>query len=370
MTKRQAVLLVWLVTFCARCGSPDLPMKVDRVIGYGSFFRGEPNPDDVDLLAMVGRLHHGFERFRDLVEKDQKQGRRDAAPDERMRRLARQHPDPEVRRLADVYATWLEGLSDRWLYEQSTVIGNLLKISPFVYERRILHRGLPRIRAKVTNYEGEIGSVKVEHEIWTPDQADVKAVVERIWGADHRGELIREAEWFEEQSRPHLLQIAILDRVAARLRASRIRVDAASADAHDRQAVERFRAWLEHQDLGFPAELCVRATQEILDDDADDAMPEPPGYGPPDFASLETTDLARVVEEKRQSLWELRRRVYVLRLVVICLAMSCFRDKRRCGGRRGWHIVGEASEAILRRDIPPDKAMEMLDAEVERLGLW
>jgi hypothetical protein len=37
---------------------------------------------------------------------------------------------------------------------------------------------------------------------------------------------------------------------------------------------------------------------------------------------------------------------------------------------RGWHIVGEASEAIPRREIPPDKAMEMLDEEVERLGLW
>lgn len=139
MTKRQAVLLERLVTFCGRCGSPDLPMKVDCVIGYGSFFRGKPNPDDVDLIAMVSRRHPGFERFCDLVDKDLRTRRGEATPRDRMRRLARAHPDPEVQRLADVYAAWLGDVSDHWLYEQTTILGGaalMMGLAVWVRRRR------------------------------------------------------------------------------------------------------------------------------------------------------------------------------------------------------------------------------------------
>src|SRR5262249_50680580 len=150
-------------------------------------------------------------------------------------------------------------ISDHWLYGQTTILDDLLKTCSFTYTDRIL----ARIRAKVSNFP-EPSGVEVSHEIWTPDRTDVRAAVERIWGSDHREDLLKEAEWFEEQARPHLVQIAVLDGIAGRLRASRIRV--AELDASDWQVIKLFHEWLNRQDLGFPVELCVRATKQIIGD--------------------------------------------------------------------------------------------------------
>jgi hypothetical protein len=118
----------------------------------------------------------------------------------------------------------LEGITDRWLYEQTTYLGSTPKLSPFSYMERKLLAVLPRIRATVTNLEEDRGIAKVVHEIWTPAQPDVRTAVKRIWAPDRREELLTEANWFARQMRPHLLQIAILDTIATRLCKSRIRV--------------------------------------------------------------------------------------------------------------------------------------------------
>src|SRR5260221_13044739 len=44
MTSRQSALLDRLVTFCDRCGSPDLPVRVGRVLSCARFFRGMDRP--------------------------------------------------------------------------------------------------------------------------------------------------------------------------------------------------------------------------------------------------------------------------------------------------------------------------------------
>ena len=111
-TKRQAVLLERLVTFCERCGSPDLPMRVDRVIGYGSFFRGKERPADVDLLVVVGARHPDFERFSAIVEKLEKEMPTDI-PADRIRKFACAHSDPAIRASADLFCSWLSLTSTR-----------------------------------------------------------------------------------------------------------------------------------------------------------------------------------------------------------------------------------------------------------------
>src|SRR5207253_10012124 len=113
MTKRQGVLLDRLVAFCQRCGSPDLPMKVVRVMGYGSFFRGKDRPADVDLRVVVGERHSDFERFVEIVDEKLERETPDDTPAERMRQFALAHPDPAIRRAADRFASWLTGTTDR-----------------------------------------------------------------------------------------------------------------------------------------------------------------------------------------------------------------------------------------------------------------
>src|SRR5437660_438244 len=116
MTRRQSVLLDRLVTFCERCGSPDLPWRIERVLGYGSFFRGKGRPGDVDLVARVGARHPLFNKFRDLVVEKVRTGRAPEPPAERMDRIAASHPDPAVNGARALFVSWLAGLTEHGLF--------------------------------------------------------------------------------------------------------------------------------------------------------------------------------------------------------------------------------------------------------------
>ena len=364
MTKRQAILLDRLVVFCERCGSPDLPLAVVRVLGYGSFFRGKERPGDIDLAVVTGGKHPLFDRFTEIVRNDLGDYRPDLALAGRMKALAASHPDPAVADAADLFAGWLEGMTDNMLYGQQTILGNLLKYSPAFFVDRMLHASLPGIRAKLTNHE-ESHVAQVVHEVWTPPTTDVRAVIGRIWERDQRDDLLTEALWFEEQTKPYLLQIAVLNRIADRLIQGRIR---AVADKPEKVWAV-YDAWLKKTDLGFSGELCVKATDSILGEYGSDVLPDPPGYASPDFESLDDERLANVVEEKRQSLIPLRERTVVLRLVTNHLAFWVFCEKKNTRLDKGRYVAKMVTEGIHAKQIKPRVVLEIVTAELRRLGL-
>jgi hypothetical protein len=362
ISKRQSVLLDRLVAFCERCGSLDLPLRITRIYGYGSFFRRKDRPADVDLTVLCGERHPLFERFVKLVEDDLDESCPALPPNERMRRLADCHPEPEIQDASPMFSSWLEGVSDHMLFGQQTILGQTNKLSAHFYTQRLLHLSLPGIRGKLTSFNAS-HSAKVVHEIWSPEQTDVRAAVGRIWARDQRDDLLTEARWFEEQARPYLLQIAVLQRITDRLLRSRIKVVEGEVWGH-------FDAWLKRADLGFPADLCVKATNRVLGDFGRDVLPDPPDYDPPDFESLDTDGLAAVVEDKRQGLIRLRERVVVLRLATKYLAYWAFFDKKQpVGVGRERYLIEKVMESISKGEIKPVVVQEILFAELQRSGL-
>src|SRR5690242_17099404 len=117
MTRRQAVLLDRLVTFCERCGSPDLPVRIGRVLGCGSFFRGKERPGDVNLIACVVGEHPLFGKFCDLVDGELRKDRTDQPPAERMGRISDSHADPAIKEARSLFVSWLGGFTDRMLFQ-------------------------------------------------------------------------------------------------------------------------------------------------------------------------------------------------------------------------------------------------------------
>ena len=363
-TRRQAVLLERLVTFCERCGSPDLPFRVLRVIGYGSFFRRKDRPGDVDLFVLTGENHPLYERFEGLVKDELSRGGEGLMPADRMRSIASGDPDPAVSQAAGMFAHWLDGFSDAMLYEHRSIVDRLFAHHPQRFARRLLHSGLPGIRARLDRDYPEPAS-EVVHEIWSPEQPDVVRSVERIWSRDQRDDLISELRSFEEQARPFLIQIAILNRIADRLTRSRIRV----VEREEGRVWDRYNDWLRSHDFGVDAKLCVQATDRLLDRHSCEGQPDPPGLETIGSEALGDEGLASLVEAKRQGLKLLYDRAYVLRISTNYLALWCFLDKdtSKLGKRR--YVTKSVTEGIPAREVKPRSVRAILDSEFDRLGI-
>jgi hypothetical protein len=351
MTRRQSVLLDRLVTFCERCDSPDLPLRIDRVLGFGSFFRGKERPADVDLLATIGSQHPLFPTFRDLVGQEITKDEASLTPAERMELTAACHADPDVRRARPLFVSWLGGLSNHKLFGQGLPMWK----SPLLYTQHLLRASLPGVKVSLIAPDKE-HHVQVVHEVWSPERADVRARVEQLWARDQRDDLLKEGVWFERQARALLLEAAILDRVAERLVKCRTRVVATTYP----EAWDRFEGWLRTTDLGFPPGLAIDAVKEGLAFWRVDLV-DPPGYCPTDFAALATAELCRAVEDKRSELRGLDRRVSTLRHITKYLGYWAFLVKK--GAKVG-------VRDFLNANVPATKSRaKVVSGEMDRLGL-
>lgn len=365
LSERQVLLLEHLVKFCGRCGSPDLPLQIVKVIGYGSFFRGKERPGDVDLFVVTGREHPLYERFRSLVKSELSRRRASSkSPSDRMRRIAASDPDPAVAQAAGMFAGWLEGFSDAMLFDHKSIVDELFALDPQRFARRILHAGLPGIKAQLDRDIGEPVS-KVVHEIWSPQQTDVRSTVEQIWLSDQRPTLTSELRSFQEKARPHLLQIAILSQIADHLASSRIRV----IDMEEHAALARYNAWLKTQDFDYDTKICVEATDRILCRYDCEKHPDPPGLVSLNLVAIGTDELKTLVDEKRQGLKLLYNRAFVLRVSTNFLALWCFLDKRRSSLSKRDYLVSMVTEAIPASEVKPKLVQEIVFMELERLGI-
>jgi len=144
VSKRQAVLLDRLTTFCDRCGSSDLPVQVSQVIGYGSFFRGKESLNDIDAVVVAPEDHPLFEKFIAIV-RDQISKMHVASPAEEMLRIAAGHPDPEVARSVRLFSDWLKGMSFETLFDARNIIQQMTRFEAPRFADRVLGDGLPRI---------------------------------------------------------------------------------------------------------------------------------------------------------------------------------------------------------------------------------
>jgi hypothetical protein len=362
LTKRRAVLLDRVVTLCERCGSEALPIRVGRVLGYGSFFLGIDPPHDVDLFVVAGGRHPLFDRFESILDGEQFHERRDIATPERMKLIAAADPDPAVAAAADTFSGWLEGFSHRMLFHHRNAADAAFAHHPARFARRVLQARLGRINAEVGAADSMAPS-RVVHEIWTPSCRDVRAAVERIWAADPRPDLLIEAESLEEPARALILEIAALRYIVNRLLSSRGKI----LRRHGDEVVSRYVDWIRTGRIRVPAELCEKVGRGRLEPGATRDLPFGPEYIAPSLATLDTMSLASAVEEKRKSLTPLSEQSSVLRKLAQCLDSCRRRLSMRDHGTLRRYLMERVPTTISKRTLSRKKVNAILTSELKRL---
>lgn len=197
LTKRQRVLLDRLLGLGNWLSEERLPLQVTEVYGFGSFFRGKPNPRDVDLVFRRADDTAEFRLFSKLLHK--------ATYDEGPRKF----PTPQAallsvvdrrcsgclpgmddtKRLRCLFGQWISGYSWAMLCARLSRYGSL-PTSVDITERLVKRhfRGL-----SVATWLGSKETIKnsalragFSVLVWSREQSDIRSNVEIALAHDQR----------------------------------------------------------------------------------------------------------------------------------------------------------------------------------------
>ena len=155
LTKRQRVLHDRLLTLGNWASNRLLPIDTTQIIGFGSFFRGKPQPKDVDIVIQHTKDPTAdFRRFRRLLHmatRDMVRREKFDTPqaalldvfDERQERML-PHCDELVTQERALFATWSDGISWNMLLPQ-TIAGQVQVEGPEYFTTRLIRRHLPNV---------------------------------------------------------------------------------------------------------------------------------------------------------------------------------------------------------------------------------
>ena len=155
LTRREQVLFDRLLVLGQWASQRLLPVDAIEIIGFGSFFRGKPNPKDVDLLIRHTRSNsQDFTRFQqllDIVRRDMKYRERFDTPlaallDRFNREPATLLPGCEDLLVEErsLFGRWIEGISWNML-SPGTIAGQVALEGPVYFTERLVKRHLPNM---------------------------------------------------------------------------------------------------------------------------------------------------------------------------------------------------------------------------------
>jgi hypothetical protein len=199
LTDRQQTLIERLIALGELVAGRTLPLDVIEIYGFGSFFRGKPRPQDVDLYLRCDRrpLREDFERFLTLAHKlrftptFQKQF---ATPQEAMHSVYRRHDGPSLPGMEDEefergrFCEWLEGFSWNMLHPQ-TIVDELKVDAPEEYAKRLIKRRLPNLNivtfGNATDSPSDEGlSCGFVVSVWSRERRDVAANLAELFSPE------------------------------------------------------------------------------------------------------------------------------------------------------------------------------------------
>lgn len=175
-SKRQAALNQRLEALCSRAEKEDLPIIVEEVWGFGSFFRLKERPKDLDLGVKYSDFHPLWQKFNDVIEKVLSARWESTtsypSPGDALREELSKSNDGAV--LWSTFSAWIEGLT--W----DAMARGIIPEEAYNWDivtRRMLTRNLPGAKVMTFAKVGEKFHLATEAVllIWSRSKPDVKS---------------------------------------------------------------------------------------------------------------------------------------------------------------------------------------------------
>jgi hypothetical protein len=215
LTKRQRVLYDRLLVLGDWATNRLLPIDATQIIGFGSFFRGKPQPKDVDIVIQHTKNDSAdFKRFRRMlhaVRRDMKRRETFDTPQAALLDLFDEQREPMLPNCTDlmteeraVFASWCEGISWNMLHPQ-TIAGQVEVEGPEFYAKRFIRRRLPNVNVVLflgpaQTFEKTGLRTEVSVSIWSREQRNIHANLEWVLSPTHlQNRTVEELANFDRQ---------------------------------------------------------------------------------------------------------------------------------------------------------------------------
>ncbi|QDT24353.1 hypothetical protein [Gimesia chilikensis] len=212
LTKRQKTLFDRLVTLGEWANTGELPYHPLEILGFGSFFRGKRNPNDIDLIFRIPKEHlPEFDEFVQLlyeIRNDWDLEERNANPHDALVEL-RTNEDQRVANFSDSvfrkYLNWIKPYSWNMLRPNDIHQHNEIA-SPYAYSKRMIKMNLPKLNV-VSYLSPEEEKMKRDGlrcgfvvSIWSKDSPDTVSNLKRLLSEECVVQnLARELAYFDVQ---------------------------------------------------------------------------------------------------------------------------------------------------------------------------
>jgi hypothetical protein len=351
LSKRQKTLFDRLVMLGRWAEDGRLPVDVAEIIGFGSFFRGKPNPKDVDLLIQrSGETTPRFQLFLkrlDVAKGDEYQERFDKPLDAFLeiydRSLEGQFPGfLDLSEDRKIYETWLEQYSWRMLFG-TTLAEQATCNDPEGFTKRLIKRHFPSINVpfylRADQQPNDLGLVtSYTVLIWSRDKRDVRSNLELALSPESiRNAIESEIDNFDRQLfrlRGNVELVTELIKLLKRAVRSRVPSD---------HSWTWLRSWFDNLS---PKPLSIDSYQVLIEKkqlllNSELLLERGKEYASPMY--LESDNLAKIVEAKRKEVKSLHD--YMDALVDVFHSLAWYKAYRvETPLRENQFVVAEVSQ--------------------------
>ncbi len=310
LTPRQAKLKEKLETFCDRVMCWPLPLKIEEIWGFGSFFRLKDIPTDIDLVLKYSTRNPSYETFESILHKSLKLVSTIESPKEAFTHVAKQElAKGEFDTLMPAFTQWIERFT--W----DIIFGGIMSIPQAAINeetitKRVLVHELKGLQIfKIVSMQQSLDWLNAEsiHKVWDRAYPDAPANLGAILSPETvRATRIKEARNFARQISSHRQEYDILAMLISHIRA----LKSASAGRENFEKILSKKTAEKHPDM--PKKTTDQIIRNItLARPNERAIP--PLETPDEYQALSDPKIKECVEKKRLELKCVYKSVIVAR---------------------------------------------------------
>ena len=357
LTPRQKTLKERLERFCSRVNEECIPLNIEEIWGFGSFFRLKNDPGDIDLCLKYSSRNKIYDRFKQILDKAILQYSRSSySPKEAFLNIAKiELTENESKKMLSIFIQWIE------CYTWNIIFSGLMsipetKINPEEITKRILLRDLKKIQIPfIVSREQSFDGLVANHItlVWHKEHGDASINWDVVLSPEKvRSARITELKNFENQIYPDKIEyeiILVLVKYVRRLKA--VKMDSQDHDEMLEKKAQR----------SFPM-ISEKILKQVIKNVRMFYPEKLTGLPHIEYTNLKNHNIKDLVETKRLELKNIQKTLVVARQILHSLYWcKCNIQNERTKSYSQEELVAlDVIESIPKKKISEKKIRETL----------
>ena len=347
-----------LEILCDRVKEWRLPLNIEEIWGFGSFFRLKDRPGDVDLILKYSHSNPDYDTFEQILDRTiPRRSDGDPLKEAFLKIAAIELTEDEFEELSPIFTKWIKGYTWNVIFSGLARIP-ALKINKIEITKRVLLRDLAGIHIyKIVSDDESLDrllAVSISR-IWSTDSTDAPANLEAILSPEKvRLARVKELENFDSELSGYKTEHEI---VLALVKHVRELEDTKIGDDYKNVLQKKARA-------SFPTipEKTLEGIINNIDRDNSGVPITPPSAKLFEYTNSKDREIKDLVEIRRSELKDMLGTLAVVKKILLCLCIRKHETPKKWAGLYSLDevVAQDVISAIPKKEVSEKKIKEIL----------